>query len=370
MADDHADVLADAELGADAGADAELGADAVDSRLERLRTTQAWGSLLSVQEFAAVAGAGFDPVGQVLGTAVIHVGFAAQGGRCSGTVSYTPRTDLASATTGPFNTLLRKRYGVRRLALSRAVQECVALGGDGIVGVTLTITSFPAGGTEFTVAGTAVRARSTIRPAAPFTSHLSGQGFASLLQAGWVPVELVFGVSLGARHDDMRTRRQTRWTAASRDIRSYSELVKDTRRDARDQLAQAVAAQGADGVVVDELTLHIGERECPTNEGGHDHTAEATILGTSIACFDPSAGARGRTPLTMMRLNPSPADPFDPAPGPGTVPVLAQADSPERPESDMPEEGFFDRHLAARAAKRASRSTFASSDPSAISRKD
>jgi hypothetical protein len=142
-----------------------------------------------------------------------------------------------------------------------------------------------------------VRARSAIRPAAPFTSHLSGQEFALLLQAGWVPVALVFGISLGSRHDDTRTRRQTRRNAGRREVGSYTELVKDTRRDARDQLKRAVAERRGDGVVVDEMTLHIGERECPAVEGQHDHIAEAAILGTSIVSF-----ARRRPPGILRRL--------------------------------------------------------------------
>jgi uncharacterized protein YbjQ (UPF0145 family) len=289
---------------ADDQQDAPIGA--ADARLERLRRAGAWGSLLSVQEFAAIAGAGFDPVGDVLGTAVVHLGYAGQGGRCSGTPSYTPRTDLASAVSGPLSRMLRQRYGVRRLALSRAVQECTALGGDGIVGVKLNIRPFPAGGTEFTIQGTAVRARAGTRLAAPFTSHLSGQEFASLLRAGWVPAALVFAVSLGARHDDLRTRDQARLTAASREIRGYGELVKDVRRDARDQLERAVTAQGADGVVASELTLHIDERECPAVEGSRDHMAEAAILGTSIAAFHHAPREEGRAPLVILPVNPTP----------------------------------------------------------------
>jgi uncharacterized protein YbjQ (UPF0145 family) len=261
-------------------------------------------------------------------------------------------TDLASAATGPFNALQRKRYGVRRLAISRAVEECRAVGGDGIVGMKVSVSPFPSGGTEFKVQGTAVRARTAIRPAAPFTSHISGQEFASLLQAGWVPSALVFGVSLGARHHDLRTSSQTRWTAASREVSSYSRLVMDTRRDARNQLGKAVTAQGADGVVVDEITLHIGERECPSTEGAHDHVCEAMILGTSIVSFGLSAGAGSRAPLSIMRLNPQ---------APASAGLRAVS-FPEPPPPAEPEGGHLDRFLAARAAKRASRSSVSFSD--------
>jgi uncharacterized protein YbjQ (UPF0145 family) len=326
-------------------------------RPERTRADGAWGSLLSAQDFAAIASVGFHPVGHVLGAAVVHLGYVSRGGKCSSMGSYTARTDLASASGGPFNLLLRKHYGVRRRVLSRAVEQCQELGGDGIVGVTLSIRPFPAGGTEFTLQGTAVRARTGIRPAAPFSSHVSAQEFARLLRAGWVPTTLVFGISLGARHDDLRTRKQTRWKVTD-EVRGYSRLVSDTRRDARSELEKAVADQGADGVVVNELSLHLGERECPKEEGRRDHVAEAAIVGTSIVCFDRSPEISGRAPLAIMSLNPAPA----------ASAGLRPDDAPPPPPPD-PEGGYLDRLASGWAARRSSRSTLSFSDSTAVSKK-
>jgi uncharacterized protein YbjQ (UPF0145 family) len=325
------------------------------------RGERAWGALLSAQEFAALAGAGFEPVGAVLGTAVVHLGYVSQGGRCSAT-GYA-RTDLASAMTGPVNQLLRKRNGMRRMALSRAVEECEELGGDGIVGISLSITPFPAGGTEFTIRGTAVRARSPIRPAAPFTTHVSGQELASLLRAGWVPCSLVFGMAIGTRHDDTKTSSRTPPKQYNYELRAYTELIRDTRRDARVQLEGELAKAGAEGVVVDGLTLELGERECPSMEGTRDFLAEATILGTSIVSFGRAAGER--TPLSIMRLDSRAAQPLV---GP---PPVSKPEPEEEPDGGAePEKSTFsDRYLSARAARRAARSGFASSDPSGISRK-
>lgn len=332
----------------------ELGLD-----VECSRATSAWGSLLSTQDFAAITSVGFDPVGHVLGAAVVHLGYVSRGGKCSGMGSYTSRTDLASAGSGPFSLLLRKRYGVRHQVLSRAIEECQALGGDGIVGVTLTIGPFPAGGTEFVLRGTAVRARSDIRPATPFSSHLSVPEFARLMRSGWVPTALVFGIALGARHDDIRTRRQTRLTATN-EVRGYSDLVRDTRRDARNQLEKAVAAHGADGVVVDEMTLHLGERECPTEDGKHDRVAEAAILGTTIVSFGQRQRTSDRAPLTIMHLNPSPA-----------VTASLRPDRSSPPESQPESEGgLLDRLVSVWAARRASRSTLSYGDSSGITKKD
>jgi len=335
-------------------ADAPAATDGASSR-----AGATWGSLLSAQDFAAIASVGFEPVGHVLGAVVAHLGYVTQRAKCSAIGTYTSGTDLASASTDSFNALLRKRYGVRRQALSRAIEECQALGGDGIVGVKLSIRQFPAGGTEFSLLGTAVRARTGIRPAAPFSSHLSAEAFARLLRSGWVPAALVFGIALGARHDDARTRKQARRKATG-EVRGYSQLVRETRRDARVQLEQAVAAQGADGVVVDEMTLHIGERECPTEEGSHDHVAEAAIMGTAIAAFTPSPGADGQAPLTIMRLNPSATA------STGLRPVTPPPEPEPPPDSEA---GLPDRLLSAWAARRASYAFVAYSDSAGVSRK-
>ena len=335
---------------------ADVTAEAASSHAEDPRGAAAWGSLLSTQDFAAIASVGFRPVGHVLGAAVVHLGYVSRGGKCSSMGSYTSRTDLASAESGPFNLLLRRRYGVRHQVLSRAIEQCQALGGDGIVGMTLTIRPFPAGGTEFSVQGTAVRARTEIRPVTPFTSHLSAPEFARLLRGGWVPTALAFGIALGARHDDMRTRSQTRAVA---EVRSYSELVKDTRRDARHELEKAVTSQGAEGLVLGEMTLHPGERECPRQEGMHDHVAEVAMLGTAIAAFTQSPRADGPTPLTILHLNAAPALAADLRPD-------KAAPRAGRPDS---EGGLADRLASAWAARTAARSTISSSDSAGVSRK-
>lgn len=334
---------------------ADEGPDEDDTRLDG---TRAWGSLLSTQDFAAIASVGFHPVGHVLGAAVVHLGYASRGGRCSSSGSYTSRTDLASGTGGPFNVLLRQRYGVRHRVLSRALEECQELGGDGIIGVTLTVKPFPAGGTEFTLLGTAVAARTEIRPPVPFSSHVSAQEFARLLRSGWVPTSLVFSIALGARHIDMRTRKQTSRKATD-EVRGYSELVKDTRRDARSQLAKTVADQGADGVVVDEMTLHLSERECPTQEGAQDRVAESAILGTTIVSFGRSQRTRDRPPLTIMHLNPA---------APVATGLRPDTDPDPAPSPDS-EGGFLDRLSSAWAARSAARSRVSSGDPAGITKK-
>lgn len=98
-----------------------------------------WDSALAVEEFAAVKGAGFEPVGQVLGTAVFTIGYTGLWG-CPGAWSVTDGKKVPSSPwTSSFSQLVRTMYEARRLALSRAVAECRALGGDGIVGMELRV---------------------------------------------------------------------------------------------------------------------------------------------------------------------------------------------------------------------------------------
>ncbi len=279
---------------------------AARDRMHEIRGSSTWGSALSTQEFNAILGVGFDPVGQVLGTAVFQIGY--QGGYgCSGAWSgylgQNMSTDVSSRAWAPFSALVQAMYTARRTALGRAVAECTALGGDGIVGASLKVHRFAAGGLEFTALGTAVRARGSVRPRRPFTSHVTGQEFAKLIHAGYVPTGLALGISIASRHDDYRTRAAlSRW-AGNQEVPGYTQLINNARHDARNQLLKDARQHGGDGVVVDEVDLRIGERECPSYEGQRDHIAEAFLLGTSVARFDRTPRESVPKPLTIMRLD-------------------------------------------------------------------
>ncbi|WP_405427416.1 heavy metal-binding domain-containing protein [Streptomyces erythrochromogenes] len=268
------------------------------------RAGTTWDSALSSEEFAAIGGVGFEPVGQVLGTAVFNIGYTGIWG-CPGNWAVTDDNNPvpSSRWASSLSQLVRTMYAARRSALARAVAECGALGGDGIVGVDLQVGEFPAGGLEFTARGTAVRARSRTRPRAPFTSHLSGQDFAGLIHAGWVPVALAFGVAFAIRHDDWRTSFRIPFAARNQEVDCYTRLIGHVRREARKQLVLDTQKHGGDGVVVDDLQLKVGESECPSYGSTRDLTAEAVFVGTSIARFGRSERPAGtRPPLTIMRL--------------------------------------------------------------------
>ncbi|WP_331737901.1 heavy metal-binding domain-containing protein [Streptomyces sp. NBC_01276] len=263
-----------------------------------------WNSFLSAPELAAVTSAGFDPLGHVLGTTVFAIGYTGAWG-CPGAWP-APSADghpKPSRWASTYEPLAKALYTARKRALIRAVDECRALGGDGIVGVSLDFDHMQFGDLECTVRGTAVRARSRIRPRLPFTSHLGGQDFARLIHSGWVPTGLAFGLAVYARHDDWRTTRRTRWTAPNEEVDGYTLLVNRARHEARTRLARDAAAAGGEGVVVGRTELTLGKDECASTYGyAHDLSAQAAFVGTAIARFGRSAQPAGPGPLTFMRL--------------------------------------------------------------------
>ena len=142
-----------------------------------------WGSALTCQEFAAVRGAGFEPVGQVFGAAVYATGYTS-GYSCPGvrgsSGGMTPGRPAAQVSgrgdAGSFGPLVEAMYQARRTALGRMTAECAALGGHGVVGVRLSRGSFPHGGLDFTAIGTAVRAPDAARgPRAPLPAVCPGR---------------------------------------------------------------------------------------------------------------------------------------------------------------------------------------------------
>jgi uncharacterized protein YbjQ (UPF0145 family) len=267
-----------------------------------------WGSMLSIDEFAAVRGVCFEPVGQVFGACVYNVGYTGAFGCAGGWSSSDPGPAKALTRVsgeGGFGVrpVVEALYEARRKAINRMTAECAALGGHGIVGVSLTSGEFPSGGREFKAMGTAVRGAGAPAPPHPFSSDLSGQDFAKLIHAGWIPAGVALGISLGARHDDQQTYSTTARGARNAEVDGYAELINMARHDARVQLAADVARMGADGVVVSSIVLRVHDRECPSPAGSRDHLAEVTVIGTAIAQFSVGAVVPATT-LAVLSLDP------------------------------------------------------------------
>ena len=277
-----------------------------------IRSSGTWGSALTVEEFAAIRSVGFEPVGQVFGAAVYGTGstsgYSCPGAQGSSGDGLLPRpATQVSGRGGPgsFGPLVQTMDLARHTAVGRMITECAELGGHGVIGVRLSRESFPLGGPQFTALGTAVRAKGALygQPV-PFTCEVSGQDFAKLIMAGWVPAGLVLGISIGSRHDDRETARQTRWGSGNTEVAGWTELVNESRHDARGQLEGDLTRLGAEGVVIATMEMLVRERDCPVQVGRHDHIVEATLTGTAIARFSQIKQGHAGPALTIMSLDP------------------------------------------------------------------
>ena len=271
----------------------------------------AWSSDLDVASFAACRMAGFRPVGLVMGVTVNRIGYRGWGD-CGVyqpygyPARYRRRTGVAGTAGQRWNgypALVAALYDARRTAVERLLGECEAVGGDGVVGARLVITPVPGveHAFEFRLRGTAIRSLGEAHTQRPFVTHVDAADLAKLLDAGWVPTGLVFGVAVGVRHDDWATRRRRRsWSNG--ELEGYTELMHETRAQVRRDLAVRVAAKGGTAVVVEPMQVRVWEQECRNMDGVADHCAEATLVGTAVAPWR-SRSVRDQDPTLALRLD-------------------------------------------------------------------
>lgn len=188
--------------------------DALPEAADRRLSGGAWSSGLSVADFASCLDMGMEPLGYVQGYAVMQWSwYMATGG--FGT-AFGPGGWGATARAGQyveqwqcphgFVSAEHRMYGANyeltwlesswatgwSLAMDRMMDEATALGATGVVGVVDAIRPLVGGGTlEFRASGTAVAVSGTQRPERPFSTYLSGQRLAKLVEAGFAPVCVV-----------------------------------------------------------------------------------------------------------------------------------------------------------------------------------
>lgn len=274
-------------------------------RMRRFARTGLRTSLLSVPGAVGVQSVGFDPMGEVMGCIVEHIGWSGFGGCGYGGLGgfgmFSGPTVVSSGSSsfvgfGPYVDALHQGYGS---ALERMTLEAAAMGADGVVGVRLSVSHLGNGNREFVALGSAVRARSHQRPGGVFTTDLAGQDVAKLLLAGWVPCALVYGISVAVRHDDWATRRQASWGAGNTEVAGYTELLLHVRADARHHFDEHARSAGAEAAIVSTMSLDIGE--ITPAENHRDHLAEATVFGTGLVSFHRRSTAPTRS-LTILPL--------------------------------------------------------------------
>lgn len=276
------------------------------ARVERAAADKVRTSLLSADGLAGLEVAGFDTVGEVLGTTVMQIGWTGWGG-CGWQPGYgAPVGGYLGGAGGPgwagYEPYAQAIRHGRDTALDRMRQEAAALGADGVVGVRLTEERMDGQKREFMALGTAVRSRGQQRTGKPFTTDLAAQDVAKLLAAGWVPAGLIYGLAIAIRHDDWRTTSSLSYFAGNIEVAGYTQLITHVRDSARRDFTAQVAGLGADAALMSSFRSTMWKLEVAENHT--DHAAESIVIGNAIAKFD-TAHLSTPSSLTILPLRSS-----------------------------------------------------------------
>src|SRR5712692_5191772 len=194
---------------------------------------------LSTNEFLLTRSQGYQPLSQVMGSSIYHIGWQF-------TRTYSQYTNAQELTT-----ITAAHQQATQLALGRLEQEAKLLKAHGVIGVRLTAREHEWGQNmlEYTAIGTAIRLSDTPLPEHPFLSDLSGQEFWTLLQAGYYPVGIVTGycayyVCLGYL---ATSQLQNNWY--NQEVVPFSKGIYQARNLAMKRVAEMARQLKASGVV-------------------------------------------------------------------------------------------------------------------------
>jgi uncharacterized protein YbjQ (UPF0145 family) len=258
---------------------------------------------LSVSEFVLCRDAGCEPISQVMGSSIFHVGQIPD---------YKGKTSEIKVISDAHRTS-------RRNALDRLQQEAALLRADAVVGVHLrdrmiTMGSRGKGGDdggevlEFTVVGTAVRAGWITHPDdRPIVTDLSGQDLWALAQDGFEPCGFLFEfcryhvwhVTPGVGRSN-RVRR-----IAHEELNAASKAVDTARNIAADRLIEQASAMQAEFVVGSDINVSV--REVPCGSGGcvlDDLDVDVSWFGTGIRRIPGRRPQAHATPPLILSLMP------------------------------------------------------------------
>jgi uncharacterized protein YbjQ (UPF0145 family) len=260
-------------------------------------------------EVACIRAAGFEPLGQVMGATVRSVAWPGAGISCRQGWRYLE----APGTNDRIGIRMDVFTEARRAVLDRIAGECASMGGDGVVGVRVETVPFKRAPRVLGLRayGTAVRARGPVRPPKPFLCHLPGQDFLKLIDAGWVPADVVLGMAVAVVHEDGFAMRGLLKFGRRREVQGVTWLARSTRARARRLLARDAARCGADGLILDDVAFTYDRQRCDNELTAHDIVIQATVTGTAIAAFGRAERRRRRrTPAfvdgLLRRFQPGP----------------------------------------------------------------
>lgn len=232
---------------------------------------------LSVNEFLLVKEAGFEPVTQVMGSSVYHVGWQQ--------MPYASSWSFWEGGSTELPVLTEAWNEARRLALGRLAEEARLAGADAVVGIRLTRKRFDVTGdlVEFMAFGTAVRSTRYDLGEETVLSNLSGQEFAKLFVNRYWPVGFVAETSVTYVVAGYQSRSAQRLFAQNAELTDYTQGFYDARANAMRRLERQAHELSAHGIVGVQIDQHEDEREVEQNGSRTDLIVSVHVLGTAVA---------------------------------------------------------------------------------------
>jgi uncharacterized protein YbjQ (UPF0145 family) len=251
---------------------------------------------LSVSEYLLARDAKCEPISQVMGSCIFHVG----------------QINDYKGATGVIQVISDGHRESRRAALRRLAQEAQLLKADAVIGVHLkdrmiTMGMRGKGGDdggevlEFTVVGTAVRAPwITHAPDNPIITDLSGQDLWALAQDGYEPCGFLFEF---CRYHVWHV--TSGFQSNTGELPQASDAVAKARAIAAESLTRQAEACGAELVVGSDLTIAM--REVPCGFGGcplDDIDVDLSWFGTGIRRIPNRKQTTHELPAFMLSMIP------------------------------------------------------------------
>jgi uncharacterized protein YbjQ (UPF0145 family) len=254
---------------------------------------QMFSSGLSVNEFLVAKEAGLQILGQVMGTAFYNIGWPSRTNRGTGEI-----WEISEA-----------HRRARNDAVMRLKKEAELFGADGVIGVRLKTDDSWNDLVEFTAVGTAVKIpgwSEADRADAPFVCELSGQEFWQLMQAGYRPSNIVFGLCAYYISTDLYTRQLINPgfnVYSNQEVSAYTDGYYRARNTAMTRLNADIQQWHADGCVGMTVSSRLREIEYEINDTKYrDLLVTFTALGSSIKRLTNPPPAKDRKLLTCLNL--------------------------------------------------------------------
>lgn len=247
---------------------------------------------LTTREYMLTKQAGFQTLGQVMGTSFFKI-------------SFWGNFNTYQRWTGELDAVTRAVSDARSTAIDRMRQEAKLLGASGIIGVRVQKRrhEWSSNVTEFTAFGSAIKIPDWPDGEEPFTSALNGQEFWQLYKDGYLPRAVVMGNCAYYVHMDPSTRNQIYgWFSPNQEVYSFTEGYRTAAKLANVRMQVELAnlhADGAVGVTVDPGREFISYEVNDVHY--HDMLLNYVMIGTAVSA-NPNRTQQHTAPLLVLDL--------------------------------------------------------------------